>query len=279
MDNLRIDELPVGLVATRNHFVPTMKDGQTVILTVGQLLDLVVDAAPGALDTLNELAAALGDDANFAATVTAALAAKANSSDTTINGLASKTSLVAADEFRIADSAASFVSKKISFDNLRAALFVNAHMLSGSIVQSVAAAPYTANAGITTVIPFDDTIPQSGEGTQILTATITPRATTNIIRARFRGNGTLAAPGQVIAAMFRNGVSNALIATYAACGTADFEQQLTLEHEFVPGSVSPLTISVNVGPSAGTLRMNGSTSSRFLGGVSASTLVIEEVKA
>ena len=35
----------------------------------------LVDAAPGALDTLNELAAALGDDANFAATVTASIAA------------------------------------------------------------------------------------------------------------------------------------------------------------------------------------------------------------
>lgn len=34
----------------------------------------LVDSAPGALNTLNELAAALGDDANFAATVTAALA-------------------------------------------------------------------------------------------------------------------------------------------------------------------------------------------------------------
>jgi hypothetical protein len=37
----------------------------------------VVDASPTSLDTLNELAAALGDDANFAATVTNALAAKA----------------------------------------------------------------------------------------------------------------------------------------------------------------------------------------------------------
>ncbi|WP_421849899.1 hypothetical protein [Oricola sp.] len=36
----------------------------------------VVDAAPGALDTLNELAAALGDDANFATTMTNALAGK-----------------------------------------------------------------------------------------------------------------------------------------------------------------------------------------------------------
>ena len=38
----------------------------------------VVDAAPAALDTLNELAAALGDDANFASTVTTAIAGKAD---------------------------------------------------------------------------------------------------------------------------------------------------------------------------------------------------------
>ena len=40
----------------------------------------LVDAAPGALDTLNELAAALGDDANFATTVTDAIALKATAS-------------------------------------------------------------------------------------------------------------------------------------------------------------------------------------------------------
>lgn len=45
-------------------------------------ISALVAAAPGALDTLNELAAALGNDANFASTVTAALATKldANSS-------------------------------------------------------------------------------------------------------------------------------------------------------------------------------------------------------
>lgn len=37
----------------------------------------LIDAAPGALDTLNELAAALGDDPNFASTITSALALKA----------------------------------------------------------------------------------------------------------------------------------------------------------------------------------------------------------
>lgn len=42
----------------------------------------VVDAAPAALDTLKELASALGDDANFAGTITAALANKADKATT-----------------------------------------------------------------------------------------------------------------------------------------------------------------------------------------------------
>lgn len=41
-------------------------------------VNALLNGAPGALDTLNELAAALGDDANFATTVTNALAGKAS---------------------------------------------------------------------------------------------------------------------------------------------------------------------------------------------------------
>ena len=39
-------------------------------------IDSLVDSAPGTLDTLNELAAALGDDANFSTTITTSLAGK-----------------------------------------------------------------------------------------------------------------------------------------------------------------------------------------------------------
>ena len=46
-----------------------------------QVVAATVDAAPAALDTLNELAAALGDDANFASTVTASIATKASQVD------------------------------------------------------------------------------------------------------------------------------------------------------------------------------------------------------
>jgi len=54
----------------------------------------VVDAAPAALDTLNELAAALGDDANFASTVTTSLATKASTSDLATKANVSETGLV-----------------------------------------------------------------------------------------------------------------------------------------------------------------------------------------
>lgn len=50
-------------------------------------INALINAAPGALDTLDELAAALGDDANFASTVTAALAGK-QSLDATLTALA-----------------------------------------------------------------------------------------------------------------------------------------------------------------------------------------------
>jgi hypothetical protein len=49
----------------------------------------VIDSAPTALDTLNELAAALGDDANYAATITTALGTKAPINSPTFTGTVS----------------------------------------------------------------------------------------------------------------------------------------------------------------------------------------------
>ena len=43
---------------------------------VGQQIDALIDSSPGTLDTLNELAAALGDDANFSTTITNSITTK-----------------------------------------------------------------------------------------------------------------------------------------------------------------------------------------------------------
>lgn len=57
---------------TGTQTVDTLSDFSTA---VDARVQLIVDAAPAALDTLNELAAALGDDPNFSATVTTNLGA------------------------------------------------------------------------------------------------------------------------------------------------------------------------------------------------------------
>ena len=53
---------------------------------------LIVDSAPGTLNTLNELAAALGDDANFSTTVTNSIATKLPLAGGTLTGALSGTS-------------------------------------------------------------------------------------------------------------------------------------------------------------------------------------------
>ena len=57
-----------------------------VTAKVAALETSLTDGAPGALDTLNELAASLGDDSNFAGTVTNSLAGKADLSGATFTG-------------------------------------------------------------------------------------------------------------------------------------------------------------------------------------------------
>lgn len=55
--------------------------GYATTTYVDEEVSKVLDAAPEALDTLNELAAALGDDPNFATTITNGLALKFNTAD------------------------------------------------------------------------------------------------------------------------------------------------------------------------------------------------------
>jgi hypothetical protein len=54
--------------------------------SVTAAISALVNSAPGALDTLNELAIALGNDPNFASTITASLATKLDGNSTIDGG-------------------------------------------------------------------------------------------------------------------------------------------------------------------------------------------------
>ena len=49
-------------------------------------IDALINGAPGALDTLNEIADAIADDANVAANLTTLINARATSADSTLTG-------------------------------------------------------------------------------------------------------------------------------------------------------------------------------------------------
>lgn len=84
LEALNIDAATVGGAdpfARANHTgtqaSTTISDFTTAVQAlIDSSVSALVDSAPGTLDTLNELAAALGDDPNFATTVTNALATK-----------------------------------------------------------------------------------------------------------------------------------------------------------------------------------------------------------
>jgi len=158
----------------------------------------------------------------------------------------------------------------------RTDLMGTANFPAGTIVQR-AYAEYLTNTNLSTVIPGDDTIPQVGEGTEILSAAITPLKTGNRVRVRVKIWGQCADVSQYgIMALFRNGGANAIQAA------AGFQSQLigalTLEYEDSPASVSAQTYSVRVGASVGAVRLNGGTGGRLFGGASRCTMVIEEIQ-
>lgn len=150
---------------------------------------------------------------------------------------------------------------------------------------------YTDNTDITTAIPYDDTIPQVGEGVEILSAAITLNRSDSRVRVRFQGFGTstTAADDDVrpfTAALFVDGAANAVAAVssgYVINNQVSGGQNLgaaavVLDYEHAPGSVGPITYSIRVGPTSGeTLRLNGEPNGRRYGGAARATLIVEEV--
>ena len=76
-----------GTVDSTTYITGSALTGYATESYVGTQISNLVDAAPGTLDTLNELAAALGDDPNFATTVSTSIGTKVPQARTiTING-------------------------------------------------------------------------------------------------------------------------------------------------------------------------------------------------
>jgi len=156
---------------------------------------------------------------------------------------------------------------------------------AGMLVQQVQAS-YTTRSTIAAAtpggtIPMDDTVPQNNEGTEILTASITPKATTNrleitaIIPIAIENASAFAA-----VALFQDSTAGALAAIAESCGTNASLRVLTLHHTMAAGTTSATTFKLRVGVTANNVFINGDTAgNRLFGGVSAVRLFIKEITA
>ena len=152
--------------------------------------------------------------------------------------------------------------------------------LAGDVVQVVNTQTGAVATG-TTVLPQDDTIPQSGEGVEFMTLAITPTNASNKLKIDvviYLSNS--AANQNFTAALFQDATANALACINEFNGTASAPIMLAFTHYMTAGTVSATTFKVRAGcNNAGTTTFNGSGGARLYGGVLASSITITEIKA
>lgn len=134
----------------------------------------------------------------------------------------------------------------------------------------------------TTVIPFDDTIPQNTEGDEYMTLAITPKsATSTLIIDVVAGLSSNNNNVTLTAALFKDSVANALAAApeYVGYGLATGVMvNIEFCHIMVSGSTAAMTFKVRAGSDvASTVTFNGANAGRKFGGVMASSIKIREV--
>jgi len=150
---------------------------------------------------------------------------------------------------------------------------------TGTLVQEVASSSNAVATG-TTIIPLDDTIPQNTEGDQYLTVTITPKSSSNLLIIESTVMGAHSVNAHLIQAMYQDSTANALTATAVYQASPQQIMTWTSRYTMTAGTTSATTFKIRAGGSAaGTFTFNGSSSGRFFGAITKSSLVVREIKA
>ena len=151
---------------------------------------------------------------------------------------------------------------------------------SGSVSQVVNSQTGAASTG-SVALPVDNTIPQNTEGTEFLTATITPRSALNKLKIEVNINISCASAVYCAIALFQDSIANALAANYGSRPTGNGENvPLTITYYMAAGTTSPTTFKVRGGSSSGAqVTLNGSGGSSLFGGVMISSITVTEIMA
>lgn len=149
-----------------------------------------------------------------------------------------------------------------------------ANALAGSVVQVVNYQTGEYASG-TTAIPYDDTIPQQTEGTELMTLAITPKSATNKLKIDVVVNHTTS-NNETVVALFQDATNNAIACVFQH----SIKNCTVFTHYMTAGTTSETTFKVRAGVYDGSaFQFNGGYGARRLGGVNASSITITEIKA
>lgn len=127
----------------------------------------------------------------------------------------------------------------------------------------------------TTILPYDNTVPQSTEGFQIWTASITPYYTTSTIIVFYSVFAESSVATAIVSSTLFKGTT-LLAALSAYTGVANTPMSVAVHKSFISGTVSPITISGRIGSSAaGTTYVNRGNTETFGGGLTSSYIIME----
>lgn len=156
---------------------------------------------------------------------------------------------------------------------------------AGMVVGHGYAALTTTPSGITAIIPTDNTVPTNTEGTQILTLSYTPKATSNLLLIEvtmpFGHTDTGDNWYWGVASLLKDSDTSALAAQ--AVRNPSFVggggSILSFKHRMTAGTTSAITFCLRAGTdSAGTLWVNGVDGARILGGAATTSITVTEFK-
>ena len=129
----------------------------------------------------------------------------------------------------------------------------------------------------TTVIPFDDTIPQNTEGNEYMTCAITPTNASSTLEIDVLWCGSSSTSNYMAACLFQDSTANALAVSWNSLFQANAPTLITIKYLMTAGTTSATTFKVRAGGlTAGTTSFNGFAGSRYFGGVMASRITIKE---
>lgn len=178
----------------------------------------------------------------------------------------------AAGDFAIFRGYAAGVVRCVSYARASGAPVVDASKLRQYASSLVSTYDTTA-----TTVPFDNTIPQSGEGKEITSLAFTPQSAASTLKITLVGFVTANAVGAASIALFKDAGADALAAGSVYVTDSNYVEHVMLVYYESAASTSSRTYKMRYGHVSGTAAINGKSAGAIFNGVMKAGIIVEEL--